>query len=208
MIAVKVKYPALEASPLDHRQGFFGPGAGHLEVGEFWRWYLSCLTDNTTRGVLAEFLVARAVGAPAQMRIEWDAFDITAPDGTTIEVKSASRWQTWGQQAPSKLSFGIAPTQDWDAASGTYGTEKRRQADVYVFALLDCDEKADVNALDLGQWTFYVLPRIVLDTERPKQGTITLGGIEQLGAVECRYAELQGAVREAATSSARELAER
>ncbi len=37
---------------------------------------------------MAEFLVAKAVGAHGP-RLEWDAYDVLAPDRTRIEVKSS-----------------------------------------------------------------------------------------------------------------------
>ena len=49
---------------------------------------MSDLRTNNVRGYLAEFLVARAVGSEA-MRVEWDPWDVTTPDGTKIEVKSS-----------------------------------------------------------------------------------------------------------------------
>ena len=36
---------------------------------DFWRWSSSDLADNTTRGVLAEYLVALAVGAVTRPRV-------------------------------------------------------------------------------------------------------------------------------------------
>jgi hypothetical protein len=38
-------------------------------VSDFWRWGFSNLTDNTTRGVLAEFLVASALGRWHSQRV-------------------------------------------------------------------------------------------------------------------------------------------
>ena len=67
------------------------PLAGHEEfvgmdatVQDFWRFAMSDLRMNNTRGYLAEFLVARAVGAIGQ-RVEWDAYDVLAPFGARIE---------------------------------------------------------------------------------------------------------------------------
>ena len=48
-------------------------------VRDFWARVLSDLRTNTVRPMLAEFLVAQAVGAPAQPRIEWDAYDVVTP---------------------------------------------------------------------------------------------------------------------------------
>jgi hypothetical protein len=36
---------------------------------------------NTTRGVLAEFLVARALGVDDQPRVEWNHVDLSTPSG-------------------------------------------------------------------------------------------------------------------------------
>ena len=41
---------------------------------------MSDLKTNNVRGYLAEFMVARAVGAVAP-RVEWDSWDVTSPDG-------------------------------------------------------------------------------------------------------------------------------
>lgn len=37
---------------------------------DFWRWSASDLFDNTTRGLLAEFLVAKAIHASESIRRE------------------------------------------------------------------------------------------------------------------------------------------
>jgi hypothetical protein len=49
-------------------------------VRDFWSCAMSDLQSNATRGHLAEFLVAPAVGATGT-RVEWDAFDVQAPTG-------------------------------------------------------------------------------------------------------------------------------
>ena len=59
----------------------------------FWQWSCSDLVSNATRGVLAEYLVAQALGVTHGVREEWVACDITMPDGTLIEVKSAAYLQ-------------------------------------------------------------------------------------------------------------------
>jgi hypothetical protein len=67
----------LTAVPLDGSERFTGLDA---TVADFWRWAFSDLRDNTTRGILAEFLVARAVGDKRGLRIGWDNFDARAPE--------------------------------------------------------------------------------------------------------------------------------
>jgi hypothetical protein len=74
-------------------------------VVDFLRWALSDLRENTTRGVLAEYLVAKAVGDERALRSGWDDFDVRAIDGTTIEVKCSAFLQSWPQRTLSRLNF-------------------------------------------------------------------------------------------------------
>jgi hypothetical protein len=84
-------------------------------LGEFWSWACSDLANNTMRGVLAEYLVATALGAAAGTRAEWDTVDIRTPEGWRVEVKSAAYLQSWAQSQLSEISFSIAPASGWDA---------------------------------------------------------------------------------------------
>jgi hypothetical protein len=123
----------------------------------FWQWLASDLVDNALRGALAEYIVACDLGVADTTRPGWNAYDLITPDGIKIEVKSAAYLQSWKQTAPSKICFDIRPTFGWDAATNIYGTERKRQADVYVFCLLAHADKATLDPLDLSQWEFYVL---------------------------------------------------
>lgn len=67
---------------------------------------MSDLRTNNVRGYVAEFLVAQAVGADAA-RVEWDPWDVAAPDGTRIEVKSSGYLQAWAQ---TRLSVSDIPS--------------------------------------------------------------------------------------------------
>jgi hypothetical protein len=58
-----------------------------LTLLDFWRWSSSDLVSNARRGVLAEFIVASALGITLNdVRDEWGAFDLTTPEGITVEV--------------------------------------------------------------------------------------------------------------------------
>jgi hypothetical protein len=48
---------------------------------DFWRWSLSDLVSNATRGLIAEFIVANALGISTTDRVrdEWGAFDLQTP---------------------------------------------------------------------------------------------------------------------------------
>jgi hypothetical protein len=64
-------------------------------VGDFWRWAMSDLLSNSTRGVLAEYIVGRLLEIDFdQPRLEWDAYDLLY-NGRRIEVKSSAYVQTW-----------------------------------------------------------------------------------------------------------------
>ena len=73
-------------------------GSIDVTVSDFWRWAFNDLRDNTTRGVLAEFLVARALGDVSDRRVGWANYDVLTPSGIRVEVKSSGRLQSWSQR--------------------------------------------------------------------------------------------------------------
>ena len=76
-----------------------GKGLGYT-VKDFWTWSVSDLVTNITRGRLAEFIVAKALGVSTDIvRYDWDSFDLTTPAGLKIEVKSAAYLQSWPQKS-------------------------------------------------------------------------------------------------------------
>ncbi|QEY31528.1 hypothetical protein EVJ50_03940 [Synechococcus sp. RSCCF101] len=161
---------------------------------DFWRWSGGNLLDNTQRGLLAEFLVTKALGGAHSAREEWAAVDVVCPDGTKVEVKSSAFLQSWPQRQPSRPSFGIAPTRAWDSATGKYEAVTKRQADVYVFALLAHKTFATVVPTDLSQWEFYV----VRTGDLPQQKTIGLRPLQAIAGAPVAYENLAEAVRKAA----------
>jgi len=66
-----------------------------VEAQEFWKWAFSDFMSNALRGVLAEYIVACAIGCTERLRVECDAYDLVTPDGTRIEVKPSAYLQTW-----------------------------------------------------------------------------------------------------------------
>lgn len=164
-------------------------------VLDFWRWSASDLLNNTTRGVLAEFLVATALDVADELRTEWDPYDLRASDGTTIEVKSAAYVQSWAQSKPSAIQFGVARTSAWDPDTGMYDAEKKRQAEVYVFALLAERDPARADPLEMSQWRFFVLATETLDRELGAQKSIAFGRLQDLQPSECDFDGIADAVR-------------
>lgn len=168
-----------------------------LNKQEFYEWAYGDLLTNVTRGVLAEYIVASALGICDTTRVEWDRYDLEI-DGVKVEVKSAAYVQTWKQSELSKITFGIRPAKGWDARTDTSATSAQRSADVYVFCLLEGEDGDHINPLDVAQWAFYVLPTSVLNREVPEQKTIRLGPLKALDPRECTYDELKAAIHAAA----------
>ena len=50
--------------------------ATDIHLLEFWQWSQSNLLNDTLRGTIAEFIVAKAVNATNTIRVEWDAYDL------------------------------------------------------------------------------------------------------------------------------------
>ena len=125
---------------------------------------MSDLRTNNVRGYLAEFLVARAVGAPGP-RVEWDPSDVTAPDGTRIEVKSSGFLQAWAQKKLSTPTFQVKAAYGWDAATGSWSPEQVFNADVYVFCLHHVKTHDEYDPLVVSQWSFYVTDRATVEKQ-------------------------------------------
>ena len=177
----------------------FHRGGAPLDVGvlDFWQWADSELLSNALRGRLAEYLVALDLGVADGMRTEWDPYDLRTLGGITVEVKSGAYLQAWYQPRPSKISFKIARTLAWDPTTGKYDTESRRQAQVYVFAVLGGPEQTDVDPLDLSQWRFHVLGTETLDNRLGGQKTLALGSLLRLEPEVVEFGGIRGAVERA-----------
>lgn len=129
----------IEPQPIDPTETFVNAddsGLSEASILDYWVWAFSDLVGNTERGVLAEYLVAMAIGAKSPVRNSWGAYDLDAPDGTKIEVKSAAYVQSWYQKHLSNIQFGIRKTLEWIPEKNDFGKERKRQADIYVFCLL------------------------------------------------------------------------
>ncbi len=193
-------FPALTIAPRSGSEPFHTAGVPTgFGVLAFWRWAASDLVGNALRGVLAEFLVAQAVGGCENVRAEWDACDLRTVTGLRIEVKSAAYLQSWSQRALSNISFDIAPKRGWDATTNTSALSPCRSSDVYVFALLAHQEKATVDPLDLAQWQFYVVSARRLDATFGTQKRITLKALLRVVPEALPFAELGAALASVTT---------
>lgn len=150
---------------------------------DFWRWSVSDILSNTTRGRFAEFIVATALGVDFNIpRDEWQPYDLKIPQKIKIEVKSASYVQNWHQDKLSKIMFTTKATRYWDREKNKMAKTPQRQADVYVFCLLKHLDKSTIDPLNLDQWEFYVLSRKELDDYKRSKVSITLNPLQKLSS--------------------------
>ncbi len=162
-----------------------------MTIGHFWAWSSSDLLSNTLRGGFGEFVVASALEIELrQTRTDWLAYDLQYGDHR-VEVKSAAYLQAWDNKAPSKISFGIAPSREWSAETNLFADEAKRHANVYVFCLLTCQDRQKIDPLDMNQWNFYVLHTNVLNEHCPNQKTISLPSLQKLSPIETNYGDLK-----------------
>lgn len=178
------------AAPLTGAERFDGLDA---TVADFWSWAFSDLRENTTRGILAEYLVAKAVGDDRASRMGWDNFDVLAEDGTRIEVKCSAYLQSWVQKRVSKLSFGRLTGAEWDHATNTYAVDRTVRADIYVFAVQTQQDPSAYDMLGLGHWEFWVVPGDVVAKSAGR--TVGIGWVRTHGAGPVSHAELREAIR-------------
>ena len=98
-------------------------------MSDFWRWAWSDLRDNTVRGVLAEFIVAAALGRTATRRKGWDNYEVQSDSGVKVEVKASGYLQSWAQAKHSRLDFGRVAARSWDENTNDFGAEPEVRAD-------------------------------------------------------------------------------
>jgi len=162
---------------------------------DFWAWSASDLVSNATRGRLAEFIVAKAIGIPTDgVRAEWEAYDLMSLDGKRIEVKSAAYVQSWHQEKLSSIIFSTAKTRYWDAKTNKMEKEAKRQADVYVFAMLAHKDKPTIDPLNVSQWKFYVVSTTQLDAYKRSDVSITLKSLQDLSGGAVDYFRLKNQI--------------
>lgn len=173
---------------------------------DFWGWDVSDLVSNATRGILAEYIVSRALGiSTSGVRNEWAAYDLITNDGVKIEVKSCAYLQAWFQKRVSNINFSTKVSRAWDPATNLLSQESKRQADVYVFALLAHRDKSTIDPMNVAQWRFYVLPTWRLNDRKRSQHSITLKSLEAM-CTAVQFDGLRLAVERATSDIAPEAA--
>lgn len=166
-----------------------------INPDEFWRWAFSDFLSNALRGVLAEYIVARAAGCTHRKRIEWAAYDLKTDSGLKIEVKSSAYLQSWQQTRPSAVRFDIGLRRGWDAETNLSAAEAGRTADVYVFCVFAEQERERANPLDLDQWFFLTCGTALLNAHFPAQKSVALSSLERLPLQRLTFRDLSAALR-------------
>lgn len=146
---------------LDSEQFFHYEDELYFSIGHFWKWAFSDLSLNTTRGILAEYIVGTILGARMNYaKNDWDPNDLVLEDGTTIEVKSSGYLQTWKQKTLSKINFGGLKSKN---AIGTYKEKDEYNSQYYVFCVFNAKTDEEYKPLDLSLWEFRILSRQTLE---------------------------------------------
>jgi hypothetical protein len=189
---------AIKATPKTGQETISDSGVNtNYTLLDFWRWSVSDIVSNATRGQFAEFIVGTAIGLdPKNLRVEWDSYDLETKNGIKIEVKSAAYIQSWSQQKFSNISFSIKPTKHWESETSIYRGEPKRHSDLYVFCLLKHKDQETIDPLKMEQWEFYVLPTYRLDNYKRSQTSITLNSLQKL-IVPVKYSELKDSIANA-----------
>lgn len=139
---------------------------------DFWKWAFSDLCDDDLKGIFAEWIVLKLLGAPSIRRVSWANSDIITQDGVRIEIKSTSYWQSWklmdetGALRPTplyplslKTQIRFAGLKARDAVAVPNSAELQLlKSQVYIFAFQHEKDIERWNAMDLSQWEFYALP--------------------------------------------------
>jgi hypothetical protein len=129
---------------------------------DFWMWAYSDLMQNITRGYVAQYIVAWAIGVDEKPNDPWQSFDLRSREGRRIEVKSTSFLQSWthGEGNRNPL-FLLAPRLPYSSERGL-GKKPGWNADIYVLCYFYCKDPAKADIMNLDQWKFWVIPKTEL----------------------------------------------
>jgi hypothetical protein len=162
---------------------------------DFWASAFSCLLTNMNRGVLAEYLVLKALGLTDVVMNDYEAYDALTSDGKRIEIKSSAYVQRWPQRKLSDIRFSVRRTRIYDYNLFDFVGEPARHSDIYVFALLTHQDKGTVDPLDLSQWTFYVVPTSTVNRVIGTGDSVSLPTlVSKLAPIQTDYFGLRAAI--------------
>lgn len=150
-------------------------------ISDFWQWGFSDLIQNTTRGVLGEYIVAVLLGVDDEPRNPWKAYDLKLSNGMTVEVKTTSVLQAWRQEKMYEPKYVVAPTRRWDPETGVMEPKASLNADLYIFCYFTAVDHSVANPLDLDQWEFFVFERTQIEKIFEGRKSVSLKALQNLG---------------------------
>ncbi|PUB84400.1 MAG: hypothetical protein DBP02_08880 [gamma proteobacterium symbiont of Ctena orbiculata] len=163
-----------------------------LEKTDFYEWAFGNTLDNTTRAIIAEYLVHRAVGGVDRHRLNWNAFDIETPEGFTIEVKAAGLIQSWATEKQCVPEFDISiKNKLWLARENRYIPMTTRYSDIWVFAFHEETDRNLAEPLDTSQWRFLVTTSKWLEQNFGDQNKVRLSVLIKHGLTTVPYDRLR-----------------
>jgi hypothetical protein len=193
-------YQRLPVEKLTGDELFRNTNQTKFSVREFWRYGFSNLNSNVMRGVLAEFIVENALNEKdiIGVRNPWGDYDVLTEEGVKVEVKCCSYIQDWNQDKFTVIRWaGLKATPlYWSSAVAAQVSDAipDYKSDVYVLALVDHQDPATLDLLNLNQWRFYVLSRERLREVARNGGSVSLSQLTKSNIASVGYVQLVGAV--------------
>ena len=97
----------------------------------------------------------------------------------------------------------VKKRRGWDPDTNVQSLERRRHADIYVFAFLAHADRSTIDPLDLDQWRFWAVTKSFLDGRTRSQHSITLATLLKVVGEPVLYPALATAVERAAQEQGR-----
>lgn len=167
---------------------------GRKAALDFWKWAYSDLMQNTTRGIVAQYIVAWALGVDYEPNDPWRSYDILAPNGKHVEVKSTAHLQVWSHGENNRRHlFVIKPTLPYTPENGL-GKKKKYNADIYVLCYFHELVMGKADPMNLAQWKFWVFSKDEIIKLLDGKKSITVEGLEKKGYEGLQVNQLKGAI--------------
>ena len=83
---------------------------------------------------------------------------------------------------PKRVLYDIAPKKGVDKKTDDSVTFRNREAEIYVFCLLDQKDVTKIDVLDLNQWKFYIVRTTELDEDFQDKKKIGIRPLNQLAS--------------------------
>jgi hypothetical protein len=161
---------------------------------DFWRWAYSDLMQNITRGYVAQFIVAWSLQVDTSPNNPWLPYDVKAPNGKRIEVKSTAHLQAWKHaEGKCKPLFVLKKKRPYSDEEGL-GKLPQWNADIYILSYYFWQNMETADIMNLDHWKFWVFSLgELLEVLRGKQ-SITAKSLERMGQKPTGYHGLREAI--------------